>query len=205
MAKIYEGEAAEAKLDDLGLAGSAVLLDAIDAGAAAARSVTAEFPAGYRGMRLWAEATAHLRRHLPPPWKPEVSSGAELVVHHERGVGIVVTKGNEATGHAHYQPQVVYDRGESLQRLVNGSPDTLFGPGQRPDLELWFLLHHLEAEGCPAELSLPLTIDKRGQVAGWHSRVLLPTRGPGSRGGLAVAAPDRPMPEIDVPVTRRIV
>jgi hypothetical protein len=114
---------------------------------------------------------------------------------------------------------VVYKRGDVVQRLVNGSLDTLFTVGRRPRWEVWFLLHHLESDGCAVELSRPAFIDPDGRVAGWHTRLLLPTAEPGALGAVpsivvpgpspagagAGAGAGRPVPEVDVPVRRRVV
>jgi hypothetical protein len=209
VAVIYAGEEAEARLQGLGLPGAAVLSGAIAHGVAAARTVTAMHPSSYRSLRLWAEATMYLRWHLPSPWEPEVESGVDLVVERERGVGIVVTKGDGAVGDPRFEPQVLYERGEAIQRLVNGSLDTLFTIGQPPRWEVWFLLHHLDGDDCTAELARPLAISERGWVAGWHSRLLLPAVGAvgaiGPAEPAADTAADRPVPEVDVPVARRVV
>lgn len=202
MAAIHTGEEAEARLQGLGLPGAGVLTGAIAHGVAAARTVTAMHPSSYRSHRLWAEATMYLRWHLSSPWEPEVESGVDLVVERERGVGIVVTKGDGAVGDPRFEPQVLYERGEAIQRLVNGSLDTLFTAGQPPRWEVWFLLHHLDGDDCTAELARPLAISERGWVAGWHSRLLLPAVG--ATGPVEPAA-DRPVPEVDVPVARRVV
>jgi hypothetical protein len=205
VSRVYEGEAAESRLQELGVPGSEVLVDAIGYGAAAARSVTAKHPVSYRGLRLWAEATAYLRFELKHPWQPETILGVDLVVEQQRGIGIIVTKGDGATGNRSYAPQVVYERGEVIQRLINGSLDTLFTVGERPRWEVWFLLHHLARESCPAELSRPLSIDPRGWVTGWHERILLPAADPFARRVAEVPVPGQGGPEIDVPVTRRVV
>jgi hypothetical protein len=205
MSRIFVGEAAEARLRRLGLPGSEVLVQAIEAGEAAARSVTAYHPAPYRGNRLWAEATAFLRFSLEPRWEPEFVAGADIVVERERGAAIIVTKGDGATGDPSFEPQVSYERGEVIQTLVNGSLDTLFTAGSRPEWEVWFLLHNLQKDSCPAELSRPLGVDRRGWVSGWESRVLLPTTGHGPSGDVTAAPPTQPAPAIDVTVTRRVV
>src|SRR5262249_24106342 len=51
--EIWDGDDAEERVRRLGLPGSQVLVDAIGYGAAAARTVTAQHPANYRGIRLW--------------------------------------------------------------------------------------------------------------------------------------------------------
>lgn len=205
MSKILEGEPAEARLAELGLPGSQVLVEAVRYGAAAARNTVELHPTAYRGYRMWAETTYYLRAELPTPWEPATDHGVELVLSRPHGVGIVVTKGNVATADPGTEPQVHYERGEAIQRLVNGWMDTLFDLGPRPRWQAWFLLHRLLPESsCAAELSRPIAVDGRGVVAGWAERILLPTEEPGLGTGVP-ASPLRPAPEIEVPVARRSV
>jgi hypothetical protein len=205
MSKIFEGDPAEARLAELGLPGSQVLVDAVLYGAAAARSTTDFHPAPYRGSRMWAETTAYLRFELPPPWEPLTDSGVELAVSRPDGVAIVVTKGNAATASSAIEPQADYERGEAVQRLVNGSLDSLFDEGQRPEWEVWFLLHFLRVAGCAAELSRPLSVDSTGSVTAWTERILLPTDEPGIGGRRVTTTPPSGVPDVEVPVTRRAV
>ncbi len=205
MSKIFEGDPAEVRLAELGLPGSEVLVQAVLYGAAAARSTNDLHPAAYRGYRMWAEATEYLRFELPPPWEPLTESGVELVASRPDGVAIVVTKGNGATASRTIEPQAHYDRGEAVQRLVNGSLDSLFDEGQRPEWEVWFLLHCLLPEGGAAERARPRALDDTGSVTAWTERILLPTDDPGIGGRRPVALPERPVPDIEVPVTRRAI
>jgi hypothetical protein len=205
MSKLFEGDPAEARLEELGLPGSGVLVGAVLYGAAAARSTTDNHPAPYRGYRMWAEATAYLRFELPAPWEPVTDSGVELVASRPDGIAIVVTKGNAATASRTIEPQAHYERGDAVQRLVNGSLDSLFDEGRRPEWQVWFLLHFLLPESCPAELSRPIALDATGAVTGWVERILLPTDDPGVGERRPAATPDRPVPDIEVPVTRRAV
>lgn len=205
MARIFEGEPAEARLSELGLDGTKPLVEAVLYGAAAARNTTDLHPAGYRGIRMWAEATEYLRHELRPSWEPLTDGGVDLVVNRERGVAISVTKGDAATASRTMQPQVHYDRGEAVQRLVNGSYDTLFARGRRPEWEMWFLLHFLQPETCAAELSRPSGIGVDGAVTGWAERILLPTEDGGVGVRTPADAPQRPVPEVEVPIERRAV
>jgi hypothetical protein len=205
MSKLFEGDPAEGRLDELGLPGSGTLVDAVLHGAAAARSTTDFHPAPYRGYRMWAETTAYLRFELPAAWEPAVESGVELVASRPHGVAIVVTKGNAATASRTIEPQAHYDRGDAVQRLVNGSLDSLFDEGQRPEWQVWFLLHFLLPDGCAAELSRPLSLDPAGCVTAWTERILLPTEQPGVGARRPAAVPERRLPDIEVPVTRRAV
>jgi hypothetical protein len=203
MAEILEGPDAERRVWRLGIPGTAILVDALGYGSAAARTVTAAHPLSYRGQRLWAEATAYLRMELPEPWEPEVIVGVDLVVNRQSGIAMIVTKGDGATGQRQHTPQVHYERGEVIQRLVNGSLDTLFTVGQRPEWEVWFLLHRLQADACAAELARPAALDRQGAVVSWVTRLLLPGTARAPRGRIAVPAPSSPTADVDVPVRRR--
>jgi hypothetical protein len=205
VARIFEGEPAEARLSELGVEGTKPLVEAVLYGAAAARNTTDRHPTSYRGIRMWAEATEYLRFVLPEPWEPLTDGGVDLVVNRERGIAISVTKGDAATASRTMPPQVHYDRGEAVQRLVNGSFDTLFARGRRPEWEVWFLLHFLQPESCAAELSRPRAIDADGSVTGWAERVLLPTEDGGIGVRTPADAPRRPVPEVEVPIARRAV
>ena len=202
-AKIHLDHGAEARVQQLGLPGVAALADALHDGASGARATTAIHPRAYRGQRMWGETVASLRQGLEANgWEGENFHGVDLVVDRRLGTALVVTAGDSATGRAGYVPQVRYERKEVIQKLVNGGYDTLWDAEVRPEWEVWFLLHHLDADGLQAELSLPTEIAASGRVRGWVERILLPDTafgGPGSTGRRVDEGP----PAIDVEVQRR--
>jgi hypothetical protein len=129
---------------------------------------------------MWGETTASLS-HLANDagWEHEYFMGVDLVTHHENGVAIIVTAGDSATGFERHTPQVRYERKEVTTRLVNGGLDDLWDAvrGRVDGWGVWFLLHHLDRGELvvPAELSLPVSVNSHGAVAGWVERIIVPT------------------------------
>ena len=131
-------------------------------------------------------------------------SGVELVWNVRRGVAVIATSGDGATGNPGYVPQVRYDRQEVTQKLVDGWFDTLWGSlEERPHWCVYFLLHALNKEGSvPAELSKPKTLSRAGWVEGWDQRIIIPETTDADEGRRAVA-PIEPSIELDIAVVRR--
>ena len=152
---------------------------------------------------MWGETVASLAFGLNRyGWERENYAGVDLVVERRRGFALLVTAGDAAAGDERYNPQVRYERREMIQELVNGHFDTLWGSADRPEWQVWFLLHCLTSAALRAELSRPAWVGQGGFVTGWVERVLLPEMGfagpdPATRGD--GAAP----PEVDVEVQRR--
>jgi hypothetical protein len=148
---------------------------------------------------MWAETHASLAHGLRgDDWTPDNFLGADLLVCARKGTAIIVTAGDSATGHAHYTPQVRYERREVITGLVNGHTDSLFIAGDRPEWSIWFLLHHLTSRGAHAELSKPASVTRTGWVVNWDERILLPDTGTPER-----RRPGKPT-NIEVPVARRV-
>jgi hypothetical protein len=198
---IFTDEAADSRLQAVGIPGCDLLVHAVKVGAQSARLTTIHHPRSYQGVRMWAETYAALKRALHGQgWVGENFMGADLVLNERKGVAVIVTAGDSGTADADYNPQVRYDRQDVISGLVNGHADTLFGtgPAGRPDWSVWFLLHHFTRNRTAAELSRPNGIH-RGLVSTWGERILLP-HSDAQRPGREVV---RPTPEIDVPVSRR--
>ena len=172
---ILAGVAAEARTQQLGLPGTALLVEALRDGASAARTTTPMHPRAYRGQRMWGEAVASLGFSLTPHgWEHQTFLGVDLIVEPRLGTALLVTAGDAATGREDYVPQVRYERREVIQGLVNGSLDTLWGPTPRPEWEVWFLLHNLALTSLSAELSHPISVNNSGRVMGWSERIMMP-------------------------------
>lgn len=181
---IHQGPAADIRLHQLGIPGARPIALATHDGAAGARAATSYHPKSYAGQRMWGDTTAALRIYLEPVgWEPLHFMGVDLVLDRARGVAIIVTAGDAATGDDRYTPGVRYERREVIQGLINGYAATLFDAQQPPQWDVWFLLHYLTRTELRGELSKPVGISRTGHVSGWFERILLPVTpfGPGSR------------------------
>ena len=203
--RVYTGVETEARLQQLGIReGSRGLVDALQDGAAAARSTTRLHPPVYGGVRMWAEGTASLRSYLADDgWEPLRYFGVDLVVHPGRAIALLMTAGDAAAGNPDYaHPQVRYERRIVIQGLVNGRERDLFDQEEPPVWEVWFLLHHLSATSVRAELSRPQFVTEDGRVGHWPERVIIP--GFNFRDPASEQVPlDSTPPDVDVDVRRR--
>lgn len=207
----HVGIAAEVRLHQLGVPGSPVLVDAVRDGASGYRNTTPLHPVGYGGQRMWGETVNSTRRGLiPHGWEPETVSGVDLTVNRVLGISIIVVSGDESTGRSGLAPEFRYDHPRVLRQIVGGHLDTLWEtPGERPEWEVWFLLHQVGPRSVNAELSRPRGIAPSGSVTGWSERILLPDQpfaGPGARSssgsGTGTGSGTSPA-AVDVPVRRR--
>ncbi len=209
-ARVFTGPSAEARAQQLGIAGgTARLVAALRDGASAAKATTDMHPAPYKGQRMWAEAVASLATSLTKDlitkkdWQYEPYRGVDLVVNRRQCVAIIVTAGDSATGNEHYRPQVRFDRGDAVQGIVGGHLDQLWGPTPvSPKWEVWFLLHFLTADQLTGELSRPAGIGPGGYVTGWPERIILPDTAFGGARTRSRRDDDAP-PAVDVDVQRR--
>lgn len=164
---IFTGAAADARVQQLGIPQTSLLAEALRDGASGARATTSAHPRAYPGQRMWGESTASLRIGLASSgWMTENFCGVDLTTDPRSGVALIVTAGDAATGDERYDPQVRYERRDVIQGLVNGHLDTLWSAAERPQWEVWFLLHRLTNQSLRAELSRPLAIGGGGWVSG---------------------------------------
>ncbi len=178
-APVLVGSAACARLAQLGFRRPRAVREALQDGMSAARAaMTPNHPPSYPGTRMWGETTASLA-YLGEDagWEHENFLGVDVVTNHIKGVAVIVTAGDSATGFEAFVPQVRYERKEVITRLVNGELDNLWDASRgRAEWELWFLLHCLERGEIvvPAELSRPVKIGTNGLVSGWAERIIVP-------------------------------
>lgn len=152
---------------------------------------------------MWGETTATLRFNLEGcGFEALTFIGADLTLHRARGLALIVTAGCGATGELSYVPQVRYERREVITGLVNGSVDTLWEAGERPEWAVWFVLHHLSGSELRGEVSMPNAISPAGLVSSWAERILLPTTTFGGSDGRRRTDDDGP-DSIQVDVKRR--
>lgn len=170
------GETIE-RLLELGFSQPKVLRESIQDGAGAYRAAaTPHHPAPYPGERMWGETCASLAAYTHGHgWDKESFDGVDLILNRVTGVAVIVTAGDSATGIESAVPNVRYKRAKVISGLVNGSYDTLFDIGERPEWQVWFLLHNVtQARVVPAELSQPRGIGASGRVLGWNERLIVP-------------------------------
>jgi hypothetical protein len=203
-AQVFTGPRAEARAQQLGIAGGTdPLVAALRDGASGARATTPMHPLPYKGQRMWGETVASLGTRLLPVWSHEVYRGVDLVLNRFRGVAIIVTAGDSATGKENYFPQVRFDRGEAVQGIANGELDQLWGSTPtRPEWDVWFLLHFLQGNSLTGELSRPSRIGPGGWVTGWSERIILPDTTFGGAKPRSRQGDDAP-PAVEVDVQRR--
>ena len=198
---IYEGEAADTRLAQLGIPSAAPLCDALAAGASAYRSTNADHPDSYKGSRMWGETTMVLRRVLRPfGWDRGELIGLQMVTNARHGRAVVVTAGSPGSGDPECLiPQVRYKRRTVMTHLVNGVQAGLFDDfvDEHPVWDVWCLLHHVRRDRVDAELSSPRGIDREGWVTSWAERIILPSIGfgPAARADVPSPAPD---PQVDI-------
>lgn len=177
-APVFHGVAADAKLQQLGVPGRFPLQQAVLVGNASANNTTDDHPPAYPGDKMWGETTAELRSMLRVHgFERRRFRGLDLTVSTSSGLAIVVTAGGQGTGNKLYNPNVRYKRGDVLRDIINGGSDSMFDldeEGERPDWDIFFLLHHRTTKGtASAELSRPIAINKRRTVTTWDLRILL--------------------------------
>lgn len=174
---VRTGDDALLRVRQLGFSDPGVIREAIQDGAGAYRAAdTPLHPAAYPGERMWGETFASLVNYAQDAgWERERIVGVELVVNRNTGVAVIVTAGDGGTGRENVGPNVRYRREQVISGLVNGSFDSLFDVGERPEWEVWFLLHSVSGDRIvPAELSRPRLIDAKGFVPSWIERLIVP-------------------------------
>ena len=178
---LWTDDLAEARLQQLGLPGSAPLRRAIHAGSAAARAVNSDHPVSYRGYRMFGETVEMLRKQLRPAgWDKDDLENIPLVVHRaDPVVMIAVAPGDGSTGSLNQKsgPMLRYPKGPFSTKFYNGDLDDLWSRAEGNPYEVWLLVHHIYGLSVRSELSKPIHLDDAGQVTGWHERIVLPELG----------------------------
>lgn len=181
-AVIYdEPQDVDARLVELGLT-QQELRDALEAGLAAAALATANHPPNFGGTSLWAEAVRGLRETLiPKGWHRDNSYNFPTVVRGDGKIAIAVAAGDPGTGDKDMHPSTSYKRGPIMIGKVEVNQHLPFDhlpvgygdPDPNAPEATWVLLHDREHDELRCELSLPVTINKKGFVETWGERIIL--------------------------------
>lgn len=173
---VVKGEQAKLRLRELGFHEPRLVRDSLQDGVSAYRAGSTPYhPDAYGGDRMWGETVAALGVYTHGHgWERMKVLGVDLLVNKETGIAVIVTAGDSATGREDVSPNVRYRREQVITRLVNGSEDSLFDAGERPEWIVYFLLHNVTKERIVhAELSRPRVLVK-GFVPNWTERILIP-------------------------------
>jgi hypothetical protein len=201
-------------LKQLGLT-EGVLQLAATKGQSSWANLTMNHPALYRGMVPWGETMASLCDSLiPSGWQRGDQGGQPFILNPNLNVAITVATGDQNTGLKDRNPSTKSSKGTNTKFAIanNELAHTLFGDirsENRKNLETrvtWIFLFHLhrdeDVSEIYCELSLPLKMNKDGQVDQWLTRIILCAIPFG--GNTVKVSSDPPQtPIIEIDVTRR--
>lgn len=166
-------------LADLGLT-SEILIEAIRRGEIARDSCTANDAPGAPGFYAWAQTVRGLRDILMPQgWVRNDDVCYSRVISPDKSIAIAVVTGDDGTGNKDMSPKTKYPKGTATQAAVNSNQWSLFGEPLSVETEepqtwiTWMLLRKRTGDSVFAELSLPSSMTKDGQVESWQTRIIL--------------------------------
>ncbi len=195
-----------ARLKELGLTVE-IIHKSISVGNSKRQAVSQRaYPATYRGVAMWAESLAELRRlllRLRTGWDIGETDNFATIYSEELGIAIAVAAGDGAVGrHTSYDPRLARKKGKKTTERVERNAGQLYVQGELFDLpggeneelapdeacHTWFLLTHPTKNEIRLELSCPWSMDADGIVNGFRERILLPPVA--ASGAVAVIDPD---------------
>jgi hypothetical protein len=201
-------------LKQLGLT-EGVLQLAATKGYSAWANLTMNHPALYRGVVPWGETMAAFCDSLIPlGWKRGEHGGQPFIMNTSLNFAITIATGDENTGLKEREPSTKSSKGTRTKFAVtnNALAHTLFGDirsENRKSLETritWILLFRLHQDETTSEirceLSLPLKMNKEGQIDQWLTRIILSST-PFGASTINVSSEPRQTPNIEIDVTRR--
>jgi hypothetical protein len=195
-------------LAELGLTAE-VLIEAIRRGELARDGCTANDAPSAPGFYAWAGTVRALRDILMPRrWTRNDDVCYSRVISPDRTVAIAVVTGDDGTGKRGANPRTKYPKGAATQAAVSCNQQSLrfeeFAPvedeGTAETWITWMLLRKRTGDSIFAELSLPLSMTRDGQVESWQTRIILD---PILIDPNIEIEDDSSEPPIDVPVRRR--
>lgn len=172
------------RLAQLGLT-TDILHEAIMRGEVARDSCTANDPPCAPGFYAWAGTVRALRDILMPQgWTRNDTINYSRVISPDRSIAIAVVTGDEGTGNKDANPRTKYPKGPATQAAVSSNQASLFeepasneeGVAEEEVVEewiTWMLLKKRSGDSVFAELSLPSSMTKDGQVESWQTRIIL--------------------------------
>lgn len=160
---------------------------AITKGEVARDSCTDNDPPNAPGFDAWARTVRALRETLiPKGWKRNDDAMLSTVVSPDGSVAIAVVTGDEGVGEADRIPHTKYPRGAATEAAVTRNQRWLFPEMNKAQEEAdekklkqitWMLLRRRskdkDKESVFAELSLPASMTKGGEVTRWLTRIIL--------------------------------
>jgi len=184
-----------------------ILSDAILRGEIARDSCTANDAPGAPGFYAWAGTVRALRDILmPQAWTRNDDACYSRVVNPDKSIAIAVVTGDAGTGDKDANPKTKYPKGTATQAAVSSNQWSLFGESASVEDEpaetwiTWMLLRKRTGDSVFAELSLPSSMTREGQVESWQTRIILT---PILIDPNIDVEDDSSEPPIDVPVRRR--
>lgn len=207
-----EPEDVEARLAELSIPRAAID-EVLRVAIAARNSATPHHARNYGGTRTYHETLCAVRDELAwNGFRPHHEGGLELCVHDELGLAIVVVTGDSGTGHPEIEPCTVRERGSSGIEVIEKNHQISFFTSypefdvrtrpSRSRRQTWMLLHRQTKKHLWSELSLAVSVDKKGNVDGWEERIIFPSLNLGAPEPSGTE-PIEPTPEIEIDIVAR--
>jgi hypothetical protein len=188
-----------------------ILIESIRRGEIGRDSCTKNDPPNAPGFYAWAGTVRALRDILmPQKWMRNDEDCYPRVINADKTIAITVVTGDDGTGKSSANPKTKYPKGAATQAAISCNQQSLrfeeFPPIEDEADETaetwitWMLLRKRTGDSVFAELSLPSSMTKDGQVESWQTRIILD---PILIDPNIEVEDDSSEPPIDVPVRRR--
>lgn len=203
----HEGEAADARLAELGLTRQDIENALFSASADALLCTDLDAP-GAKGFVFWTRANRYLREEVRPRgWSWTNRDNVLRAIHPDGSFAVTALSGTGDVGVAHgHGVKTKNAKGAAIAQLVRYNWSVLGGPrnatpfpllddmGQGPEpglIPTWVLLYRWTVEGIVSELSLPT--DMAGKTVNcWKEHIVFGPISPSGGGGIEV---DLDMPD----------
>ena len=174
------------KLNRMGLSAD-ILQSAVETGELYRSSCTLNDPKSLAGTLAWGRAMRTLREKLiPRGWERIDILNSPMVLNRERGIAIVVSSGDEATGNAVLVAKTKYKKRRAAEVVIIKNLTQLLLPTfdiEEPtssntsgnDFVTWFLLVSRQGEEVFFELSLPNKFVHGQPIESWAERIIFPS------------------------------
>jgi hypothetical protein len=173
---------------------------------AARNSATAHHPRTHGGLMAYGDSVRALRDEASTAGFRAINDGGlEMCVNDDRGIAILIGRGNGGTGKADQNSSTLYRRGARGRQVLESNQLMLF-PGRNQAIvyrKTWMLLIRQDGDHVWAELSLAAAIGTDGKVALWDERIIFPPHELNGVDPVAASKPVEPTPEIDISIVPR--